>query len=96
MRSATSDLKPWARVTQRELAGTYYVPIGVARHAITELTAIGILGHCGGGTTVVARDIVCSHDRVRRTARVLDLVALHIADLETEIAALKAGTAQYR
>jgi ribosomal protein S25 len=88
MRSATGDLKPWARITQRDLAQAYHVPTSVARSAIAELTAAGILGHYGGGTTVIARDIIRSHDRVRRTARILDLVALHIADLEAEIIAL--------
>jgi DNA-binding GntR family transcriptional regulator len=89
MRSATGDLKPWARITQRELAEAHRVPASVARNAIAELTAAGILGHYGGGTTVIARDIVRSHDRTRRTARILDLVALHIADLEAEIATLR-------
>lgn len=89
MRSATGELKPWARVTQRELAEVYRVPASVAREAISELTEAGILGYYGGGTTVIARDIVHSHDRTRRTARILDLVALHIAGLETEIITLK-------
>jgi hypothetical protein len=92
MRSATGDLKPWARVTQRDLAEAYHVPASVARNAIAELTAAGILGHYGGGTTVIARDIVRSHDGVRRAARILDLVALHIADLEGEVATLDART----
>jgi hypothetical protein len=92
MRSATGDLKPWARVTQRELAEAYRVPASVARNAIAELIAAGILGHYGGGTTVIARDIVRSHDRTGRMARILDLVALHIAGLEAEVAALKTET----
>ena len=92
LRSATGDLKPWARVTQRDLAEAYQVPAGVARDAIAALTAAGILGHYGGGTTVVARDIIRGHDRVRRTARIIELVALHIADLEAEMAALNAET----
>jgi DNA-binding transcriptional regulator YhcF (GntR family) len=90
MRSAAGDLKPWTQVTQRELAETYHVPAHVARNAIAELTAAGILGHYGGRNTVVARDIIRSHNKGHRTARILDLIALRIADLETEVAALKA------
>jgi hypothetical protein len=95
MRSATADLKPWTRVTQRELADTYRVPTSVARNAIAELTTAGILGHYEGGTSVVARDIIRDHDRTRRLARILGLVALHVADLEATVAALTAGAPQH-
>jgi len=47
MRSATSDLKPGATVTQRGLAETYHVSAAVARKAIAQLTATGILGRFG-------------------------------------------------
>jgi ribosomal protein S25 len=90
MRSATGDLKPWTHVTQRELVQTYRVATRVARNAIAELTAAGILGHYGGRNTIVARDIIRGQNKGHRTARILDLIALRIADLETEVAALKA------
>jgi hypothetical protein len=48
MRSATGDLKPLAGVTQRDLAQAYRVPASVARNAIAELTAAGILSHLLG------------------------------------------------
>jgi hypothetical protein len=47
----------------------------VARNATAEFTATGILGHYGGGATVIARDIIRSHNRAHRTARILGLVA---------------------
>jgi len=90
MRSATGDLKPWAEVTPRKLTETYHVSACVARNAIAELKAADILGHYGGRNNVVARDIVHNRNKTHRGARILDLVALHVPDLEAEIAVLKA------
>jgi DNA-binding GntR family transcriptional regulator len=89
MRSATGDLKPWAAVTQRDLVEACHVSAHAARNAIAELTAAGILGRYGGCSNVIARNIVRAHNETRRTARILDLIALHVADLEAEVAALK-------
>ena len=90
MRSATGDLKPWTEITQRELAETYRVSAYVAKNAIAELKAVGILGDYGGRNNVVPRDIIRGYNRTHRTARILDLIALHVADLEADMAALEA------
>jgi DNA-binding GntR family transcriptional regulator len=85
MRSATGDLEPWATVTQRQIAETYHVSAHVARNAIAELAAAGILGHFGRSSNVIARDTVQVNNRAHRASRILGLIALHVADLEAEV-----------
>jgi hypothetical protein len=89
MRSATGDLKPWATVTQRDLAQTYQVSARVARTAITELTAAGILGHFGGRCNVMARDLVERRNAAHHAERVLRLIASHVTRLEAAVSQLE-------
>jgi hypothetical protein len=93
MGSATGNLEPWATITQRQVAETYHVSVRVARNAIAELTAAGILGHFGRYNNVMSRDIVQGRNRTHRAARVLSLTAARVADLEAELTALKARMA---
>jgi hypothetical protein len=89
MRSATSDQKPWTTVTQRDLAQSYHVSARVARNAIAELTAAGILGHFGKRCNVMARDLVVRKNAAHRTERILALIAHHVTTLEAIVSLLE-------
>ena len=85
MRSATGDLEPWATVTQRDLAQGYRVPARVARNAIAELMAAGILGRFGEGCNVMDRDLVERRNAALRAERILGLVTHHVTMLEAVV-----------
>jgi hypothetical protein len=89
MRSATGDLRPWGRVTQRDIRDTYHVSADVARNALGELRAAGIIGHHGDHDNVMARDLVERQNASHRPARILALVADHVIRLEAEVSVLR-------
>ena len=87
MRSATGDLAPWARITQQDIRDAYGVSAHMARNALGELKAAGIIGHFGGHNNVMARDLVEHGNATHRTERVLNLIADHVARLEAAMPA---------
>jgi hypothetical protein len=94
MRSATGDLRPWAKITQRGIRDTYDVSAPIARNALGELRAAGIVGYFGSCDSVMARDLVEHGNATHRTARVLNLIADHVTRLEATLAACRCqGTA---
>jgi hypothetical protein len=55
-------------------------------YAIGELKARGILANFGGSLTIVPKDYVRDRSARNREARVIDLLAAHVTNLEAEIA----------
>jgi hypothetical protein len=90
MRSATGDLESWAEITHKDIRDAYRASGYVAREAIAELQATGIIGRYGGRNNVEGRDIINGYNKAHHTARTLDLIIDHLTALEADVSALTA------
>jgi hypothetical protein len=89
MRCATGELKPWTSIGHQQIRDTYGVSTYAVSYAIGELKARGILANFGGDLTIVPKDYLRDRNARNREARILDLIAAHVMNLEAELSTLK-------
>jgi hypothetical protein len=89
MRAATGDLGPWAEITHQQVRDTYGVSAYAVTRAMSDLRAAGIIGNYGGRNNVTSRDLIRKRNAHDRTGRILDLITIHVMNLEAELSALK-------
>jgi hypothetical protein len=88
MRSATDDLRESEEIGHQWIRGTYQVSTYAARSAIQVLKDEGIVGNFGGSLNPVPRDWVRVRNSRQRAARILDLIAAHVMNLEAKVSVL--------
>lgn len=93
-RAATGELKPWTSISHQQIRDTYDVSTYAVSYAIGELKERGILANFGGDLTIVPKDYIRDLIARNREARIIDLIAVHVMNLEAKLAALKAHTDQ--
>jgi hypothetical protein len=88
MRSATDDLRESEEIGHQWIRGTYQVSTYAARSAIQILKEEGVVGNFGGSLNPVPRDWVSVRNSRQRAARILDLIAIHVMNLEIKFSTL--------
>jgi DNA-binding GntR family transcriptional regulator len=89
MKSAIGELSTGEEISQHATRQAYRVSIHVAKEAIAWLRAAGILGKYGRATNVNPRYLVERRNATQHGERILQLVATHVANLESmELGAL--------